>query len=128
MAYEYQVELNDKPKDQQKTVVPINDPSLQKELVVASIAYQNSLTRLNETDLYLRGLHEIRTALNYPSVKDGDAGLAERPPLKAMFDDEIDIGRLKDRYFALLDRYLAYTKKFSSKQGITDEKFDVDGK
>ena len=94
-----------------------DDPELRKKIIESNIAFQNSMTRLNETELYIRGLIEIRNALNYPSVKDGDSGLGERPPLQAIFDQDIDAPRLKERYFDLLDRYMRYTKQLSRVMG-----------
>lgn len=64
-------------------------------------------TRLLEAQIFLNGLGEIRTALNWPAVSEGDAGLSERPRLQPMFD-ETDVGRLRQRYFQVLDLYQAY--------------------
>lgn len=64
-------------------------------------------TRLLEAQVFLNGLGEIRTALNWPAVSEGDAGLSERPKLQPMFD-EVDVGRLRQRYFEILDLLQAY--------------------
>lgn len=64
-------------------------------------------TRLLEAQVFLSGLNEIRTALNWPAVSEGDAGLSERPRLQPMFD-ETDVGRLRQRYFQVLDLLQAY--------------------
>lgn len=64
-------------------------------------------TRLLEEQIFLNGLGEIRTALNWPSVQDGDIGVSERPKLQPMFD-EVDVGRLRQRYFEILDLLQAY--------------------
>lgn len=64
-------------------------------------------TRLLEAQVFLNGLNEIRTALNWPAISEGDAGLSERPKLQPMFD-ETDVGRLRQRYFQVLDLYQAY--------------------
>jgi len=107
---------------QQQPSVSVADQQLQRRIIETDLAFRNSITRLNEIESYMRGLNEIRTALNYPSVKEGDAGLGDRPPLQAIFDEKIDAPRLRERYFTLLDRYLRYTEQFSVSMGTEPPK------
>lgn len=82
-----------------------------------------SQARVNEAQLHLMGLAEIRMALNFPMVSDGDSGLGERTKLEPMFDS-MDRPRLTKRYFSLLDQYLGYMKMFAKASKQEPYKFE----
>ena len=63
--------------------------------------------RTMEHNYYLMGLAEIRNALAYGKAKVNDTAFGERTPVEPLFD-EIDIGRLRERYMELLKRFMEY--------------------
>lgn len=121
-TYNYNLTLTQKDeKGEPRPVQQINNPQLMEEIIKADLVQKNANTRLLETELFLRGMQEIRMALNWGSVQEGDAGVTERTPAQPMFD-EINRGRLQQRYFILFDRFLAYTKMVAENWKLKEEK------
>lgn len=75
------------------------------------IINNQEIQRVNQQvgNLYMQGLHEMREAMGSAKVVNGVAGVGEQRPLDKMFD-EINDGRLQQRYFAMLDKYLEMMK------------------
>lgn len=64
-----------------------------------------AIVRMNESQLLLNGLVEIRQALYYTGVAEDDKGTGERPPLKPIFNEE----NQKKLQFAYLNLYMRYS-------------------
>jgi hypothetical protein len=60
-------------------------------------------------NLWMQGLGEIRTAIGGAKVEEGNPGIGDNRPLQLLFD-EINDGRLQQRYLAMLDTYLKTMK------------------
>lgn len=96
-------------------------PPVNAKLAEAQTIVIGSHARLNEAQLFLNGLAELRMALGSPSVSEGDSGIGDRAKLQPMFDD-IGLGQLRKRYMKLFDRYMMYTENFELNS------FNKDGK
>lgn len=86
--------------------IPMSEEML-KEMQLAKLRQMHANARMQETAVILRGLEEMRLALQQFSISDGDRGATERPPLESAFE-EINKGRLQNAYLRLTERYLNY--------------------
>ncbi len=76
------------------------------------IINNQEIQRVNQQvgNLYMQGLHEMREAMASAKVIDGVVSqLGDQRPMDKMFD-EINNGRLQERYMAMLDKYLELMK------------------
>lgn len=98
------VKMNEPTEDEIKKFKKLVDDQNELEL-----GYKRSQMRMNNSyafeKLYLNPLAEIRLALNFGQIAEGDTGLSERVKIDPMFD-ETDRKRLQKRYFKILDEYM----------------------
>lgn len=115
-GYVIQIPFQQNQMPPQEAQIPMN-PQMIAEIHNAKIRSIYSATRLTESDLVLRGLTEIRMALNVGSitVASDDKGSTERPPLEPAFD-EINRGKLQNAYLALTERYINLVDNFLVKE------------
>jgi hypothetical protein len=83
------------------------DPALAKEFANAKLRNMHANARLQETTVMLRGLEEMRTAMQLFTVGTGDTGSSARPPFEVAFYEE-NRGKLQNAYLRLTERYLNY--------------------
>jgi hypothetical protein len=75
----------------------------QATLNIANSKVADAQTVLQKLQPYMNIMAEIRVALNFPMVADNQMGM-EKVALEKMWD-ELDIKRLRARYFSAMDKY-----------------------
>ena len=99
---------------QQQEQIKMDEVTM-KEYHIAKIRNMHANARTLEMNVMLRGLEEMRNALQMAQVADGDGGTTERPPLTPAFDD-VNHGKLQSSYLTLTERYVNYCDHMLKKE------------
>ena len=83
--------------------IPIGHEEL-KKLFEAQSRTELAVARQNEIQPIMQGLAEIRMALNFPAIQEGDQGSGERPAIKPIFSED-NQKKLQTAYLNLWMRY-----------------------
>lgn len=77
-----------------------------------------AIVRVNESQLMLNGLNEIRQALCYGQVAHNDTGSGERPPVQPIFNED-NQKKLQFAYLNLWMRYSNYVDEAMKEMKVT---------
>lgn len=111
------------PPQQQKLQQQIDEVRYDKDIIKRQMEEEleqkkvqtrqmEAICRIQESQLLLNGMNEIRTALEKFTIGDGDegsTGVESRPPLKQVFDQE-HAAALQKNYISLSRQFVSFTE------------------